>query len=113
MASLIAPVSYTTASVEQRKAVVNGCGPGGWRFDCVPDSIIHLSIEEACNIHDWMYHEGTKGDEYGRKQADQTFFLNLSIIITNEGGVLEPIRLAAAGLMYGAVREAGTAYYGT
>jgi hypothetical protein len=75
VAILYAPNSYTHASEAIRAAVVNGCGPGGWKFDLVPDTIYGLNITLACNIHDWMYHEGeTIAD---KDTADRVMLNNL------------------------------------
>uniref|UniRef100_I2Q039 DUF1353 domain-containing protein n=1 Tax=Desulfovibrio sp. U5L TaxID=596152 RepID=I2Q039_9BACT len=105
--NLIAPESYLVASQAERAAVVNGCGPGGWRVDLIPDHLCGLDISEACNIHDWQYHEGKD-----RQAADVTLYLNLCIVVLCHGGPLEPLRLGAALVMYRAVRECGARFFG-
>ena len=59
---LFAPESYLRALPEVIAKVVNGCGPGGWKVDLVPDTILLLSVTESCNIHDWCYSEGSSED---------------------------------------------------
>lgn len=76
---LIAPQSYRDATPAERAEVVNGCGPGGWRLDLVPDDLLGLDITEACNIHDWMYHAGDC--EQDRHEADRTLLSNLLSLI--------------------------------
>jgi len=107
---LIAPESYRLASQADRAAVVNGCGPGGWRVDLIPDHLCGLCITEPCNIHDWMYGEG--GDETKRLEDDITLLLNILITVLEHGGPLEPLRLAGAVIFYRSVRECGAAFFG-
>lgn len=107
---LLASESYRQATSEQRKAVVNGCGPGGWRVDLVPDNLFGLCITEPCNVHDWDYNEG--GDEAKRKEDDIRLYLNICITVLEAGGPLEPARMAGAAAFYRAVRECGSEYFG-
>lgn len=81
-ATLYAPESFINAPRAVRKAVTNGCGPGGWKLDLVPDTIYGLDVSAACNIHDWMYHEGeTLAD---KAAADRVLLNNLLRIINHE-----------------------------
>ncbi len=76
---LIAPESYRRATEQERRRICNGCGTkglGGW---LVPDTLYGLSIEEACDIHDWMYHEGRT--EVDKRRADQIFLENMLRIV--------------------------------
>ncbi|HLD91499.1 MAG TPA: hypothetical protein VI911_10925 [Patescibacteria group bacterium] len=68
----------TTASILREKET-NGCGPGGWKFDLVPDSIWGCPITDACNIHDWMYHFGKVLEDKDR--ADRIFRNNMIRLI--------------------------------
>lgn len=89
-ALLYAPESYVNALAEVRK-VINGCGPGGWKGRLVPDTILGLSIHEACNIHDWMYHCGeTIAD---KEEADRVFLNNCLRLIEVRGGLRLVVRL--------------------
>ena len=47
--------------------ITNGCGPGGWKFDLVPDTIWGLSIKDECNNHDvdWHFAESWAGAMLG------------------------------------------------
>lgn len=78
-ACLFAPENYVWATPEIRAMVANGCGPGGWKIDLIPDTIWGLSITEACNIHDWMYTTGeTLAD---KEEADRVFLNNILRLI--------------------------------
>lgn len=81
---LIASQSYLDALPEVVEKVVNGCGPGGWKVDLIPDTVLGLSIKEACNIHDWDYAEGSTG--YHKSIADDRFLLNCLFLIDNAKG---------------------------
>lgn len=58
---LFAPPDYwrlLKESPEVIEALVNGCGPQGWKVDLVPDTIYGLDISPICNIHDYMFAVG-------------------------------------------------------
>jgi hypothetical protein len=76
---LVAPDSYFSAPPEVIEAVVNGCGAATSKFDFVPDTMWGLSIQPACNIHDWDYHEGETWQD--KHRADERFLINLIRII--------------------------------
>jgi len=80
---LYKPNTYVEATPAQRAAVCNGCGAkGGIK---VPSVFIGLCIKEACNIHDWMFHEGeTKADFIF---ANVMFLVNLIAIIINGSNI--------------------------
>ena len=104
-----APMSYRTAREEKKREHCNGCGSkglGGW---LVPDTLWGLSIEEECNIHDWMYSEGkTIAD---KEEADRVFLNNMIRRIEREKGAiskaLRPLRKIRAKEYYEAVRIFG------
>lgn len=83
---LTAPQSYLDAIPEVVAQVVNGCGPGGWKFDIIPDTVYGLSIKEACNIHDWRYTLGTS--EADKDQADKEFLSNCLALVSNDKSFL-------------------------
>ncbi len=58
-----------------KKCICNQCGPGGWKIDVVPDSILGIHIGEACNIHDWMYEFSEKRTKY-KNIADKVMLDN-------------------------------------
>ena len=73
------PVSYTNATPEERAKICNGCGAkDGIK---VPSTMYGLSIEKACQIHDWMFEEGTTLGDFWF--ANLMFFWNLTVIIVN------------------------------
>lgn len=74
-----APVSYWQASRTKIARNCNGCGTEGWLGMLVPDTMWGLKITEACDVHDWMYGEGTTLTD--KKLADHVFLDNLIAII--------------------------------
>ena len=53
------------------KSQSNGCGPSGLVGKIIPDSLLGVSVHEACNIHDVLYSKG--GSSQDRKEADEDF----------------------------------------
>lgn len=84
--TLYAPDSYQQALPSVREQVINGCGPGGWKVDLIPDTVYGLSIKEACNIHDWMYAVGRTIQD--KEEADRIFLNNTLRLINRKGGIL-------------------------
>lgn len=72
---LYAPESYRSASLEDKLATCNGCGTKGFGGWIVPDTLYGLSIEDCCDIHDWMYGEGRTNQD--KEEADRTFKNNM------------------------------------
>lgn len=106
-AILFAPESYTRATPEVRAAVVNGCGPGGWKIDLVPDTIWLLDISACCDIHDWMYAAGSY--IYDKEEADRVFLNNMLRTIEAAGGWwwLKALRRRRAAKYYNMVHLFG------
>lgn len=102
---LFCPLSYQRASKMQKEAVCNGCGAANAKFDFVPDTIYGLSINDACNIHDWMYHVGRTIED--KQEADRVFLNNMLRIIEHKGGWLKILRRMRAIKYYGAVADMG------
>jgi len=102
---LIAPSSYVNATKEERAAVVNGCGTGGWKGALVPDSMWGLNVSGVCDIHDWMYEYGKTEED--KDFADMLFMRNLIRLINAKGGWLAWLRRYRATSYYNAVAEAG------
>jgi len=105
---LLAPESYLQATQAERALVCNGCGPGSWRFDLIPDSILGLSIKEACNIHDWMYAWGED-----RLKADIWFLANMVLLAAKGNKWIFIPRLSLICKYFLAVRIGGGAYHGS
>jgi len=81
---LYAPESYLQASPAVRAQVVNGCGPAGWKYKLISDSLWGLNIRVVCDIHDWMY---SLGETIAAKdEADRCFMNNMDRMITAAGG---------------------------
>ncbi len=76
---LQAPRSYWAASSDYRDANCNGCGTSGWKGELIPDTVYGLSINSACQIHDWMYAEGQTDDD--KTAADALFLTNLLALV--------------------------------
>jgi len=103
---LYAPQEFWKAPEELKKRVCNGCGTkglGGW---LVPDTLYGLSIERACDVHDFMYEIGKTIED--KQAADRVFLNNMLRIIEAESiGILKPLRRARAIKYYGAVVDFG------
>ncbi|GAB6037131.1 hypothetical protein JCM15519_16900 [Fundidesulfovibrio butyratiphilus] len=104
---LIAPDTYRDAPAELRSQVCNGCGLAAWRVDPIPDTLAGVGIGEACNIHDWMYHEGV--DKW---QADEVFLQNMALLCSRASRLLLPMRLSEAALYFLAVSLCGAPAFG-
>jgi hypothetical protein len=104
---LYAPQSYIQATPEERRQVVNGCGAGGWLRHLVPDRIYGLKVEEACDIHDWMYATGLTIED--KELADRVFLNNLLRIIdaNTRWGWLRRLRYLRARKYFEAVQHFG------
>lgn len=72
------------ASDEAIKAVANGCGASGWKYDLVPDKIYGADISLACNRHDYRYHIGRTAAD--KRAADKAFFMEIMTILVAELG---------------------------
>ena len=104
---LFAPAAYWAATPEIKATVMNGCGPGGWKVDLIPDSLLFLSIHEPCDIHDWMYVCGATIAD--KDEADRVFLNNCLRLIKAAGGwwPLQMMRRNRAKAYYLAVKYFG------
>lgn len=112
LAGIVAPVAFWQASAEERAIHSNGCGPGGWIIDLVPDSLESLNITEECDIHDWYYSFGTTDED--KKIGDRIFRFNLraKVRMNTTGILLLDTRLHLAELYFEAVdRHGHNAFY--
>ena len=90
----------------------NGCGPKGIWGKFIPDGLLGVSINEACNVHDDQYSSGrTKED---RRLADQGFLDNMLHEVGSRQGikVLKLARKALAYTYYFSVRVFGGFFFG-
>ena len=105
MPKLFAPESYWNLHSEVKVVLTNGCGTGGWKSWIIPNRMWFLDIEEACNIHDYMYAIGeTEEDRY---EADMAFLNNLVRLINEGSRLLAPLRRRRALKYYEAVHAFG------
>ncbi len=106
---LSAPDSYRRALPEVVATIVNGCGPGGWKVDLVPDNLLGLDISEPCDIHNWRYEEGETEED--KRVGDLELRGNLIATINHEHDwddmVLRPHRYLLAYEYYEAVHLFG------
>jgi hypothetical protein len=102
---LYAPNTYWEASPEQKAQHCNGCGAkDGIK---VPDTFYGLDIKEACNVHDWMYKEGTTKADFLFSNA--IFLLNLVVIVIDGSNwFTKTFRLLRATKYFVAVAVAGS-----
>lgn len=108
---LFAPAEYWQLTDAKKCAIVNGCGPGGWKAKFIPNHILWISITEACNIHDYMYSVGVA--EYDREEADRVFMNNMMRIIesTPQFWVARRWRRRLALEYYQQVRDFGAVFF--
>ncbi len=103
---LFAPAEYFQLSPAAHKAICNGCGTSGWKGRLVPGHLLWLSIKEACDIHDYMYHVGNSIAD--KEEADRVFLNNMLRIVEAESvWLLRRWRRHMAIDYYGAVRDFG------
>lgn len=95
--------SYRAATDDDRTLYCNGCGAkGGFK---VPSTFYGLSIEDACNVHDWDFAHGKTIED--KERADKYFLYNMLVIIESQQGLinslLKPLRRRRALKYYESV----------
>lgn len=105
---LYAPNTYWEATEDERNEVCNGCGAkGGMKF---PSTFYGLSIKDSCNIHDWMWHEGTTLAD--KLFSDAIFLMNMVIqVINGSNWATQPLRIMRATKYFLAVVQVSKAYW--
>lgn len=103
---LRAPKDFWSLSREELYQRYNGCGPSGnWLLEVltfiVPDNLLGCDISMACNIHDFCWEDY----EVPRKEADNLFLENMSALVEEYGGFLQPVRDWMAFQYYLAVKN--------
>lgn len=90
----------------------NGCGPKGVVGKLIPDSLLGVSVHEACNLHDERYHQG--GSSEKRREADQKFLEDMFSAIEKEKGshLVTQARKLGAYIYYYSVRIFGYFLFG-
>lgn len=104
--SLIYPAWWADYPASMRDAVMNGCGPSGWKARYIPDTIWGVCVSRACDIHDVEYTWGTS-----RAAADARLFANICLTLAAHGGLLMPVRIVRAFVMFSAVRAFGGKFF--
>ena len=106
--NLYAPTIYWRLTTEQKSNICNGCGAKGGTN--VPDSLVGVSINEACNIHDYMFSIGkTKGDFLF---SNAMFMMNMtSLILSQSNWVMTVLRMSYASKYFLAVAMYGEKAY--
>lgn len=101
---LFAPKEYRKLCKEAKSEICNGCGAkGGISF---PSTFYGLDMSESCNIHDFMYYQGTTNQD--KEQSDRVFLNNmLRIIEARSVWFLKPFRRNRARVYYLAVKHFG------
>jgi RHS repeat-associated protein len=69
-------VSSVSSTGAPRSYHGNGCGPGGWKKNLIPNAIPAVfDFKDACNNHDWCY-----GQKYGtaRRTCDNNFLSDMN-----------------------------------
>lgn len=104
---LFAPEEYWNLNPEAKAEISNGCGPAAGLGFIVPDTVYGLSISPCCDIHDYMYHVGTR--EVDRILADRVFLNNMTRLVRAKSKYqwLANLRLRRVSVYYEAVRKFG------
>lgn len=103
---LFAPEAYWALPAEEKAQICNGMGAKDSLVSFfIPNTFYGLNLEEAGNIHDYMYHVGTS--QADKEEADRVFLNNMMRIVNHKGGLLAPLRRRRAILYYEAVHYAG------
>lgn len=110
MPELYAPQTYWQLTPAAHEEICNGCGAAGWKGGLIPDHLLWLSIRDACDIHDYMYHVGTCLAD--KEEADRVFLNNMLRIIEAESiWILKRWRRHMAMDYYGAVKDFGGPFF--
>ena len=107
MIELVIPHRYPLLTIKDREKICNGCGSKGG-ID-VPDTMYFLSVTEACDIHDFMWHEAKALEDL--EYANEVFHSNMKIIIKRGSWWLRGLRYSRAHKYYLAVKYVGTSAY--
>ncbi len=94
------------------KSQANGCGPSGVVGKIIPDSLLGVSVHEACNLHDDLYTKGGSDEE--RKEADEIFLKTMldQVNQQSKNKIAKASRKLGAYLYYYSVRFFGRFFFG-
>ena len=102
MAELYLPSGYSELTPEEKAKLCNGMGAKNSLISrWIPNTMYGLDVEEAGNIHDYMYHVGRTWQD--KEFADDKFRWNMFELIDNKGGWLASFRRRRALKYYEAV----------
>lgn len=104
MKKLQAPEEYWQLDDEEKKKLLNQCGPSGPLNSLVPDHLLGLSLKKICDIHDFTFSKSKTSEDY--KRSDQLFLknMNTAIEVQTKSKPLAFLRKSLAYLYYLAVR---------
>ena len=95
--NLIAPNSYRQNTALNTPTYINGCGGQGLTSSIISNSLFGLNINEACNIHDYMYEQGID-----KLDSDNIFLKNMLTLINQDSSsnIIKHLRKAKAYLYF-------------
>ncbi len=102
MKKLQAPEEYWKLDNEEKKKLLNQCGPDGPLNQLVPNHLLGLSVISSCNVHDYMFIKARNSKEL--KEADKVFLKNMMTQIENNPSPVSIWRKMLAYIYFGAVR---------
>jgi len=98
-----APFEFWNLTIKEKLEVSNGWGPKKYGY-LVPDTVYGLSITLAWDIHDFMYSGRV---QCIKKEADNIFMDNMTILIRSGSLWLLPLREHRILMYYLAVKNLG------
>ncbi|MCJ8276353.1 MAG: hypothetical protein HRT44_07840 [Bdellovibrionales bacterium] len=101
---LKAPESFVNATSEEKKEVINSCGPDGFINHLVPNHLLSLSVEDSCAIHDWTFAKAKNQKDHAK--SDLLFLENLKAQVRRKESnfLIKHLRYGLAYIYFGAVR---------
>ena len=106
---------YAGMSDAKRNAIINGCGPTGWKIlKGIRNYILGIWVQPACDLHDVDY-ELSEPDIEDKKKADRIFHNNLYRLIDKKEDQwfwVRALRYKKADLyFYLVVKRGGTSFW--
>ncbi len=99
---LKAPDEFWELNDEERKKMLNQCGPNGPLNHIIPNQVFGLDWGMSCDIHDYMFTKARTAQDL--KDADQVFLRNMLKQVDAKPDILSFPRKVIAHIYYGAVR---------
>ncbi len=101
------PSWWINLTEEDIAAHSNGCGPGAWKIDLVPDELLGVDFHLCCIIHDVEYWQGKD-----KQAADCRLLANMLVACLEQHPDKARKFVPLAFTYYEAVRVAGHACFG-